>query len=132
MQATDSDAGDTIYFALVPNADSSRFSINSTINTVTITTTSDIDFESVTQDYDITIRAFDRDPSGSSFNEALCVDLAVTIIVLDANDHAPAFSRPVYRASFSEDVNIGFNTNQMRVVAGDSDSGINGRVRVTI
>lgn len=41
--------------------------------------------------------------------------------MLDANDHAPQFSQASYRASFREDVAVGFNTNAMRVAATDAD-----------
>jgi hypothetical protein len=129
LVGADSDTGDQLFFALVPSSVSHLFRINSSTTSVSLTTAGDIDYEGAAQDFRISLRVFDRDPSGLDLGAALCADVAIALLVLDANDHAPAFTRTVYTASFPEDAAIGFNTNAMRVTAADSDSGLNGRVR---
>lgn len=128
MQAADVDAGDTLFFAIVPSSESHLFNINSSGRVVTLTTATAFDFEASEQDFQVTLGVFDRDPNGPNVDSALCSDLAVNLIVLDANDNTPVFTRAVYTASFPEDVGVGFNNIRMRVQAADADSGINARV----
>jgi len=132
VAASDADSTDSLFFELRPSAVSGLFATNSSGRTVTVTATEHIDFESNLQEYDLTVRVFDRDPSGAEFGSALCADVSIDVVVLDANDHRPTFSRSVYRASVREDAGVGFNTNAMRVAATDRDTGLNGRFRFAI
>uniref|UniRef100_A0A3P9AWU2 Cadherin domain-containing protein n=1 Tax=Maylandia zebra TaxID=106582 RepID=A0A3P9AWU2_9CICH len=50
----------------------------------------------------------------------------VHVIVLDANDNAPVFSQPVYKASLPE--NSPLYTVVVKVAATDADEGLNGKV----
>jgi protocadherin Fat 1/2/3 len=126
LTATDTDSGDTLFFTLLPSSYSYLFSLSSSGAQATLTTTADLDYESTVRDYQLTVRVADRNPDTAS--DALCSNVYVDVIVLDANDHAPQFSQSSYRASFREDVGVGFNTNAMRVTATDADDagGLNG------
>uniref|UniRef100_A0A8C9AJH2 Protocadherin-16 n=1 Tax=Prolemur simus TaxID=1328070 RepID=A0A8C9AJH2_PROSS len=57
---------------------------------------------------------------------ALSATLLVTVTVLDANDHAPAFPVPTYSVEVPEDVPTG--TLLLQLQAHDPDDGANGRV----
>uniref|UniRef100_A0A2K5R701 Protocadherin-16 n=1 Tax=Cebus imitator TaxID=2715852 RepID=A0A2K5R701_CEBIM len=57
---------------------------------------------------------------------ALSATLLVTVIVLDANDHAPAFPVPAYSVEVPEDVPAG--TLLLQLQAHDPDAGTNGHV----
>lgn len=57
---------------------------------------------------------------------ALSAILLVTVTVLDANDHAPAFPLPAYSVEVPEDVPTG--TLLLQLQAHDPDAGANGRV----
>ncbi|XP_060032946.1 protocadherin-16 [Erinaceus europaeus] len=57
---------------------------------------------------------------------ALSATLLVTVAVLDANDHAPAFPVPAYSVEVPEDVPAG--TLLLQLQAHDPDAGANGRV----
>ncbi|XP_064609250.1 protocadherin alpha-4-like [Liolophura sinensis] len=50
----------------------------------------------------------------------------VTILVTDANDHSPTFSRSVYNISVLE--NLPVNTSIIQVKATDRDTGVNGKI----
>ena len=54
---------------------------------------------------------------------------AVAIHILDANDHAPVFSRPAFRASVLENAAPG--KQLLRITAEDADSGSNGKISFT-
>uniref|UniRef100_A0A2K5VG53 Protocadherin-16 n=1 Tax=Macaca fascicularis TaxID=9541 RepID=A0A2K5VG53_MACFA len=57
---------------------------------------------------------------------ALSATLLLTVTVLDANDHAPAFPVPAYSVEVPEDVPAG--TLLLQLQAHDPDAGANGRV----
>ncbi|XP_041845377.1 protocadherin beta-16-like isoform X16 [Melanotaenia boesemani] len=56
--------------------------------------------------------------------------MQIRITVLDVNDNAPVFTRPVYKASIKENATAG--TLVVRVTATDADNGSNGRITYTI
>ncbi|XP_028271980.1 putative protocadherin beta-18 isoform X30 [Parambassis ranga] len=56
--------------------------------------------------------------------------MQIHVTVLDANDNAPVFSKPVYKASISESSVIG--TLVTKVTASDADKGLNGEVTYVI
>ncbi|XP_029020957.1 protocadherin gamma-A11-like isoform X36 [Betta splendens] len=56
--------------------------------------------------------------------------MQIQITVLDANDNAPLFTRPVYKTSIQEDVPVG--TVVVTVTATDADHGSNGRITYSI
>jgi len=75
----------------------------------------------LTSQYLLTLTAVD---GGSPPHSAT---LTVNVMVLDANDHAPAFTRSVYDVQIREDAPLG--TTVVRVSASDADVGENGRVQ---
>uniref|UniRef100_A0A669EG88 Cadherin domain-containing protein n=1 Tax=Oreochromis niloticus TaxID=8128 RepID=A0A669EG88_ORENI len=56
--------------------------------------------------------------------------MQILITVLDANDNAPVFTQPIYKASIRENSAVG--TTVMRVTATDADHGSNGRITYSI
>ncbi|KAG7518649.1 protocadherin beta-16-like [Solea senegalensis] len=56
--------------------------------------------------------------------------MQILITVLDANDNAPVFTQPVYKASIKENSPIG--TVVIRVAASDADDGNNGKITYSI
>ncbi|XP_071382517.1 protocadherin beta-16-like [Centroberyx affinis] len=56
--------------------------------------------------------------------------MQILITVLDANDNAPVFTQPVYKASIKENAPVG--TVIMTVTATDADHGSNGRISYSI
>ncbi|XP_014882498.1 protocadherin gamma-A11-like [Poecilia latipinna] len=56
--------------------------------------------------------------------------MQIIINVLDANDNAPVFKQPVYKAFIKEDQPIG--TVIIRITATDADEGANGRISYSI
>ncbi|XP_014835288.1 PREDICTED: protocadherin beta-18-like [Poecilia mexicana] len=56
--------------------------------------------------------------------------MQIIINVLDANDNAPVFTQPVYKAFIKEDQPIG--TVIIRITATDADEGANGRISYSI
>ena len=82
--------------------------------------TGELDRETVAE-YRLTVTAVD---GGSPQRSAT---MAVSVDVLDANDHAPQFTRSVYEVEVREDAPLG--TTVVRVSATDADLGDNGRVQ---
>lgn len=65
-----------------------------------ISVADDLDFE-VCKDYYLTVEAWDSgDPPLSSAT-------MVTIVLMDVNDNAPAFSQGIYNVLVSEDASVG-------------------------
>ncbi|KAF0021789.1 hypothetical protein F2P81_025958 [Scophthalmus maximus] len=56
--------------------------------------------------------------------------MQIHVTVLDANDNAPVFSKPVYKASITENSAVGTLVTQ--VSASDADKGANGEVTYVI
>ncbi|XP_010773317.1 protocadherin beta-16-like [Notothenia coriiceps] len=56
--------------------------------------------------------------------------MQILITVLDANDNAPVFTQPIYKASIEENAAVG--TVVVTVTATDSDQGSNGRITYSI
>ncbi|XP_064609251.1 protocadherin-11 X-linked-like [Liolophura sinensis] len=80
-------------------------------------------------------RTLDRELMSSHSVEILAKDggvpprtgtVKVTILVTDANDHSPTFSRTVYNISVLE--NLPVNTSIIQVKATDRDTGVNGKI----
>ncbi|KAL1260964.1 hypothetical protein QQF64_008791 [Cirrhinus molitorella] len=73
--------------------------------------------------YNLTIKAVDKE------NNSLSAIAAVTIEVLDTNDHAPRFSQ-IFIAKVPEDAPVGFSVIQ--ITATDEDVGLNAVIEYTI
>ncbi|XP_078145203.1 protocadherin gamma-A2 isoform X4 [Centroberyx gerrardi] len=56
--------------------------------------------------------------------------MQILITVLDANDNAPVFTQPIYKASIKENAPVG--TVVLSVTATDADDGSNGRITYSI
>lgn len=87
----------------------------------------------------LTAIEFDREQLDSYEVEISCSDLGVpplssnisfTVKILDENDHAPVFSRPLYTANVTENNNAG--AVLVRVTASDRDIGVNGQTTYEI
>ena len=74
-----------------------------------------------TSEYALTVTAVD---GGSPQRSAT---MFVSVLVVDANDHAPTFARSVYEVDVREDAPLG--TTVARVAADDADADDNGRVQ---
>jgi len=74
-----------------------------------------------TSKYSLTLTAVD---GGSPQQSAT---MAVSVVVLDANDHAPTFAQSLYEVDVREDAPLG--TTVVRVSASDADLGDNARVQ---
>lgn len=130
----DDDVGDTLYFGLIPNGDSSSFSINSTdadgvyqARKGYLRSVVPLDFEDGIHDFQLIVAIYDRNPT-SGASDMLCDTLTVIVDLRDVNDNAPVFVRSFYNVIFREDVAIGFTTASMEVSANDADTSRNGRV----
>ncbi|KAM7398079.1 hypothetical protein PAMA_006109 [Pampus argenteus] len=98
-----------------------KFTINRNLGSISVA--DDLDFE-VCKDYYLTIEAWD------SGNPPLSTATMVTIVLMDVNDNAPAFTQDIYNVLVSEDASVGQTIT--RVLAEDLDSQVNGRITYSI
>ncbi|KAM7374399.1 hypothetical protein PAMP_007056 [Pampus punctatissimus] len=98
-----------------------KFTIDRNLGSISVA--DDLDFE-VCKDYYLTIEAWD------SGNPPLSTATMVTIVLMDVNDNAPAFTQDIYNVLVSEDASVGQTIT--RVLAEDLDSQVNGRITYSI
>ncbi|XP_046901910.1 protocadherin-23 [Hypomesus transpacificus] len=122
-QAYDPDQGDngSIRYSILGEDYDGCFSIHST--TGAVSTTRVLDREERVN-YTLTLMAHD---SGSS---PLSASTQLHLLLLDENDHSPAFGRKSYRASVSEGLPAG--TEVLQLSALDPDEGPNGEVSYSL
>ena len=122
VEALDRDAGSNsdLDYDLVDNA-GGRFAID---NKGLITTKKVLDRELKPNEFTVTVRATDRGTSKRSGTTK------AKIIVDDANDQKPVFTKEEYRGSVAEDALPGQSV--MVVSATDKDSGVNAEFEFTI
>lgn len=131
LEASDSDLypHNQVWYSIISGNSDSTFAISSTGGDLTLI--KELDYESQ-QSYSLTVQA---DDSGGTSNPSYTVlnsTLAVEIIVTDANDNTPSFSKSVYVGSISESALSGDYVNMEPLNCTDRDSGANGRTTLSI
>uniref|UniRef100_A0A8C6UYA7 Cadherin EGF LAG seven-pass G-type receptor 1a n=1 Tax=Neogobius melanostomus TaxID=47308 RepID=A0A8C6UYA7_9GOBI len=120
ISATDEDTGENARITYMMDDNVPQFKIDP--DTGAITTQMEIDYEDQAS-YTLAIIAKDNGiPQKSGITH-------VDIIILDANDNEPQFSRDTYQGSVFEDA--GVYTSVLQISASDRDSASNGRVTYT-
>lgn len=120
ISATDEDTGENSRITYMMDDNVPQFKIDP--DTGAITTQMEIDYEDQAS-YTLAIIAKDNGiPQKSGITH-------VDIIILDANDNEPQFSRDMYQGTVFEDAVV--YTSVLQISASDRDSGSNGRVTYT-
>ncbi|XP_030620817.1 cadherin EGF LAG seven-pass G-type receptor 1 [Chanos chanos] len=120
ISATDEDSGENAHITYIMEDNVPQFKIHP--DSGAITTQMEIDYEDQAS-YTLAIIA--RDNGIPQKSDTTYVE----IIVLDANDNAPQFSRDIYQGTVLEDAPV--YTSVLQVSASDRDSGSNGRLSYT-
>jgi len=113
-----SPVGAPITYRLVGGSGLGRFAIDAASGVVTTTTT--LDYEKA-QHYWLVVRAEDSSPASST----LYSHLHLLVRLVNMNDHAPIFSRPMYFAKVEE--NSAEGKEVLKVEATDLDSPLGGK-----
>ncbi|XP_054721928.1 LOW QUALITY PROTEIN: fat-like cadherin-related tumor suppressor homolog [Uloborus diversus] len=123
VHATSEDIGINaeISYSIIGGDEQGMFEISSTSGQVRLL--KPLDYEGV-HDYFLTVQAVDGGSPPLS-NQAV-----VNITVTDANDNAPVFSQPSYRAMIREDAVVG--SQVIQVLANDADSSPNAQLSFSI
>lgn len=122
MHAISKEAGhEEFTYAILAGPDSAMFAIDKKTGAVTLQT--NLDYET-RKSYSLTIQARDVGPP------VLSATTSLSIVVTDANDHAPKFRQDVYRAKVDE--NSALDAFVLQVFAIDLDSGSNRDIRYRI
>ena len=131
IQATDADLPphNGLRYSII-SGNTQFFTISSTSGQLTLVDS--LDFES-TPSFTLVIEAQDSGGLVSPDFQVLNDTISVTIIVLDANDNIPQFSRQIYFGTIEESAGAnGQVALDDQIVCTDEDSGGNGRTAVNI
>ncbi|XP_003384857.1 PREDICTED: protocadherin Fat 4-like [Amphimedon queenslandica] len=131
LEATDADLAphNQVWYTISAGNSDSTFAISSTGGDLTLI--KELDYET-RQSYTLTVQADDSGGASNPTYTVLNSTLTVDIIVTDANDNTPTFSKSVYVGSISESALKGDYVSMDPLNCTDRDSGVNGETTLTI
>ena len=131
LQATDMDdfPHNQIWYSITSGNDDQVFTISPTTGILSLI--KNLDYEMVS-DYHLVVQADDGGGLSSPSYAVLNSTTQVNILVSDANDHSPVFTRNIYVGSIRESALPGDYVNSLTLNCTDEDSGSNGQTALTI
>lgn len=131
LKATDNDdfPHNQIWYSIISGNDNQVFSISSSTSILTLI--KNLDYET-TSSYQLMVQVDDGGGLSNPGYSVLNSTATVNILVSDANDHSPSFSKSIYVGSVSESALPGDYISSLTLNCTDEDSGSNGQTILTI